>query len=93
MADFRQEEDLDKSYDSKLMARLLTYARPYWASLLICILMVGASAALILVPDILMSEAVDLYLTQGLDTPEAHAGVLRLAMLLAGALVTAFVIN
>ena len=28
--DFNNEEVLEKAYDSKLMIRLLKYAKPYW---------------------------------------------------------------
>lgn len=55
MSDFRQEEDLGKSYDPKLMARLLTYAKPYWASLLFCILLTGVSAGLLLLNSTILS--------------------------------------
>ncbi len=37
MKNYHQEEVLGKAYDSRLMKRLLTYARPYWVLILICI--------------------------------------------------------
>lgn len=93
MSDFRQEEDLGKSYDPKLMARLLTYAKPYWASLLFCILLTGVSAGLLLLNSTIPAQAINLYLGTGADTPEAHAGVTRLALILAGALAANFVVS
>ena len=93
MADFRQEEELEKAYDSQLMARLLTYAKPYWKSLLFCIALLGASAALELVRPKIIQVAIDRYLQPGINTPEANAGLLQLAGWLAAALVAGFIIN
>jgi ATP-binding cassette, subfamily B, multidrug efflux pump len=105
MADFRQEEELEKAYDSQLMARLLTYARPYWKSVAFCIALVGISAALDLVMPKINQIALDLYIQpKGLDatapgylelvnTPEAHAGLLKLAGIMALAMVVNFIIS
>jgi ATP-binding cassette subfamily B multidrug efflux pump len=82
MADFREEEDLGKAYDSQLMARLLGYARPHWKPLLVCIIMVGVASGLSLMPDVLIKRVVDNYLRVGLNTPEAQAGLIRTALLL-----------
>ena len=40
MADFREEDILGKAYDSRLMRRLLSYARPYWYLFVLSILLV-----------------------------------------------------
>lgn len=40
MANIHQEETLGKAYDSKLMRRLLSYAKPYWFFILISIILV-----------------------------------------------------
>ncbi|HYG58019.1 MAG TPA: ABC transporter ATP-binding protein [Symbiobacteriaceae bacterium] len=93
MADFRQEEDFDKAYDSKLMARLLGYARPFWKSLLLCVLMLGVITSLDLARDYIMRLAIDGFLTQGLNTPEASAGLVRLGLLLAGSLAGSFIFS
>ncbi len=93
MSDFRQEEELEKSYDSKLMARLLTYATPYWKQLLICVVLLGVSAALDLSGPYLTQQAIDRYLQVGANTPEANAGIVRLGLLLVGALTGMSVIN
>jgi ATP-binding cassette subfamily B protein len=65
-----EEEVLGKAYDARLMRRLLTYMRPYWA-------IVGASLALLLVDSLLQiigplltKLAVDRYLA-----PTGHAEV------------------
>ncbi len=42
MTNFHEEENLGKAYDSKLMKRLLTYAKPYWVQILICIVLLMA---------------------------------------------------
>ncbi|HWI53594.1 MAG TPA: ABC transporter ATP-binding protein [Symbiobacteriaceae bacterium] len=93
--DFRQEEELEKSYDPKLMARLLTYAKPYWKSLLFCILLLAISVGLELAREQIIKLAIDNYLSPaekggGLAADVAalaDAGLLRLAMILAGTLV------
>ncbi|HYF94914.1 MAG TPA: ABC transporter ATP-binding protein [Symbiobacteriaceae bacterium] len=92
MGDFRQEEELEKAYDAKLMARLLSYARPYWKSILVCILLLALSVGLDLSRDYINKLAVDLYMKPGIDSPEARAGLLKLAGLLAGALIFGFIV-
>lgn len=42
MTNFHEEETLGKAYDSKLMKRLLSYAKPYWIHILICIVLLMA---------------------------------------------------
>ncbi|HEY3369151.1 MAG TPA: ABC transporter ATP-binding protein [Symbiobacteriaceae bacterium] len=93
MADFHQEEELEKAYDSRLMARLLSYAKPFWPSILDCVVLLGGSAAAELVRPYVLRLAIDNYLTPGVNSPEARAGLVRLALLLGGALVVGFVIN
>src|SRR5690554_7292711 len=39
MDHFHEEETLGKAYDSKLMGRLLRYAKPYWALIALSILL------------------------------------------------------
>jgi ATP-binding cassette subfamily B multidrug efflux pump len=94
MAGFRhEEEDLGKSYDSRLMARLLTYARPYWKPLLLCVLMLGVAAGLDLARPKLLQYAIDTYLSKGINSPEAQAGVLQIAGLFALLLVLQFAVS
>lgn len=42
MTNYHEEETLGKAYDSKLMKRLLSYAKPYWMYILICIVLLMA---------------------------------------------------
>lgn len=42
MNNFHEEEALGKAYDSKLMKRLLSYAKPYWLYILICVILLMA---------------------------------------------------
>jgi len=94
MADFREEEDLGKVYDSKLMARLLSYAKPHWKALLVCIIMLAMAVGLQLGQSYLINKvAIDTYISTGLNTPEAQEGILRIAYLLAGLLVLNFIIS
>jgi ATP-binding cassette subfamily B protein len=93
MSDFRQEEEIERAYDSKLMARLLTYARPYWRSLLVCVALLGASAGLDLVRPYLIKVAIDSYLTPGVNSAAAQQGLMNLALILAAALVAGFIVN
>ena len=39
MENYHEEQILGKAYDSRLMKRLLGYARPYWKALLISVLL------------------------------------------------------
>lgn len=38
---YHEEEVIGKAYDSRLMKRLLTYARPYWKNMLLAVLMLA----------------------------------------------------
>lgn len=42
MTNYHEEETLGKAYDSKLMKRLLSYTKPYWMYILICIVLLMA---------------------------------------------------
>ncbi|MFO7273430.1 MAG: ABC transporter ATP-binding protein [Bacillota bacterium] len=90
--DFREEEALGKVYDSRLMARLLAYARPHWKALLACVAMLGVSVSLDLLVPKLVQVAIDEYLILG-DVPAAAAGLRRLALWLTAALIANFVIS
>lgn len=94
MAGFRhEEEDLGKSYDSRLMARLLTYARPYWKPLVFCIALLGVAAGLDLTRPKLIQYTIDTFLAPGVNSPAAQAGVIKMAELLGGLLIFQFVIT
>ncbi|MGE5592003.1 MAG: ABC transporter ATP-binding protein, partial [Bacillota bacterium] len=59
MDDFREEEALGKAYDARLMARLLTYAKPFWRVILLCIMLLGFIAAVELARPYLLKVAID----------------------------------
>lgn len=60
MADnFHEEEILGKAYDSRLMKRLLSYARPYWKSLLLALLMLAIITATELARPYIIKVAID----------------------------------
>jgi len=56
---FHEEEKLGKAYDARLMKRLLAYARPYWALVLISILMLLLITGTELARPLLVQMAID----------------------------------
>lgn len=68
MDDFREEEALGKAYDARLMARLLTYAKPFWRVILLCIMLLGFIAAVELARPYLLKVAIDDHLN-GISKP------------------------
>lgn len=68
MDDFREEEALGKAYDARLMARLLTYAKPFWRVILLCIVLLGFIAAVDLARPYLLKVAIDDHLN-GISKP------------------------
>lgn len=59
MSEFHEEEKLEKTYDSQLMMRLLGYAKPYLAIILLCIVLLGLIAATDLAQPYLFKVAID----------------------------------
>lgn len=57
--DLHQEEELDKSIDVKLIKRLLIFARPYTATILLCILMLVAITLVELARPYILEIAID----------------------------------
>lgn len=92
MADFREEEDLGKVYDARLMARLLGFARPHWKALLACVAMLGVAVSLDLMPTKLVQVAMDEYISRG-PSPETEAGLMRTGLLLVGVIIANFVVS
>ncbi len=81
-----QEEPLERSYDAALFRRLLRYLRPYWASALLAVLLLLATAALSLVGPALTQQALDV------AVPRRDLGLLgTLGLLFLGALLLEFV--
>ena len=69
MSDGLQEDKVEgKQYDSKLMKRLLAYAKPYWKFLLIAMVFMMLVTALDLLRPYLLKIAIDEYIT-GYENP------------------------
>ena len=85
MATFDDDEILGKAYDRRLMARLLTYLRPYRRPVALSIACLTGAFALELVQPYLIKVAIDDHIARS-DAP----GVARIALLYFGALLGAF---
>lgn len=57
-----EEEALHRSYDARLMRRLLVYARPYWGVILVSLVLLLGDALLQVLGPLLTKTAVDRYL-------------------------------
>ncbi|MGV8148248.1 MAG: ABC transporter ATP-binding protein [Alkaliphilus sp.] len=57
-----KEEELSKTYDSKIMRRLLTYAKPYWFSLSICVVLIALITITNLAQPYIIKIAIDDYI-------------------------------
>ena len=67
---YHEEEKLEKTYDSRLMARLLKYAKPYLALIMGCILLLGLIALTDLAQPYLFKIAIDDHLNYSTKTYE-----------------------
>jgi ATP-binding cassette subfamily B protein len=65
MPEYHEEEALGKAYDSRLMARLLTYLRPYRLAVFVAFILILATSALSLVGPYLTKVAIDDYIGAG----------------------------
>lgn len=63
MKSLHKEENLGKAYDSKLMKRLITYAKPYWHYLLFCVLLLMLVTVTDLSRPYLLKIAIDDYIS------------------------------
>ena len=88
MPDHHEEELLGKAYDSRLMARLLTYLGPYRASVVVAFILILAISALRLVGPYLTKVAIDDYIAEG-----DLAGLNLIAGLYIAALLAQFVLS
>ncbi len=68
--DFREENAIGKAYDGRLVRRLLGYAKPYWAAILLSALLIGFVTSADLAPPYLSAIAIDSYIG-GLTQPMA----------------------
>src|SRR5215213_3523843 len=83
-----QDEAVDKSYDSRLLRRLLVYLRPYRGLTVLAVLLLLSGAALALVGPLLTQRALDVAI------PARNTGLLgTLALLLLSALLLEFVVE
>lgn len=57
-----KEEQLSKAYDSKIMMRLLVFAKPYWLSLSVCIILVFLITVTNLAQPYIIKLAIDNYI-------------------------------
>lgn len=77
-----EDKVADKQYDSKLMSRLLKYARPYWKYLLLAMIMMILVTGLELIRPYLLKVAIDDYITgyekpmYETDTKEEYQGLI-----------------
>jgi ATP-binding cassette subfamily B protein/subfamily B ATP-binding cassette protein MsbA len=81
-----------KAYDSRLIKRLLIYAKPYWKLLLISILLLLLITALELVNPYLIKVAIDDYLTQEIND-STISGLDNIALLYLAVIIFQFVFN
>ncbi len=89
MENLHQEETLGKAYDSKLMARLLKYAKPYWHWLLICIVLLMVIAGIELAQPYIIKLAIDNYIVGQEDI----SGLRSLSLLYLSVVIIGFLIN
>ena len=59
MSNYHEEETLGKAYDSKLMARLLSYAKPYWKIIALCVMLLIFIAGVELARPYFIQVAID----------------------------------
>lgn len=98
-----EEELLHKSYDGKLMRRLLAYARPYWAIILVSLLFLLGDALLQVLGPLLTKTAVDRYLApagepvlpwlEALLAEDAREGLTQIGLLYFASIALALVLQ
>jgi ATP-binding cassette, subfamily B, multidrug efflux pump len=88
MTSFHEDDPLAKSYDSKLLLRLLTYLRPYKVAVAWSFVLIVAMAGLDLIGPYLTKIAIDRYIAKG-----NARGLAAVATLYVLALVAAFAVR
>jgi len=83
---YREEEDIGKAYDSKLMKRLLSYLRPYKFSALAGLLFLLASSIFELIGPILTKIAIDVHIKNS-----DYSGLRNIAIIYIGLLTGGFI--
>ena len=88
MSGFHEDDALEKSYDSRLLLRLLGYLKPYKGAVALSFVLIVLMAALDLVGPYLTKIAIDRHIKQG-----DAAGLARVALLYAVTLLAAFAVR
>jgi ATP-binding cassette subfamily B multidrug efflux pump len=78
-----EDDPVDKSYDSRLLLRLLTYLRPYKGAVFLAFVLIVAMAGLDLAGPYLTKLAIDKYISRGQSQGIAGLAALYLLTLLA----------
>ena len=79
---YHDDEIIGKAYDTKLMNRLLKYAKPYWKYLLLAVVLMIAVTGLELLRPYLLKTAIDEYITgykkpmYEMKTDSPHEGII-----------------
>lgn len=79
-----EEEILEKAYDSKLMMRLLKYARPYWKLFAVAAVMLLASTLTDIFRPLLMQIAIDDCISKGDTVRLGTIGILFIGTIILG---------
>ena len=87
--DPNEEENLGKAYDSRLMKRLLLYAKPYWRFFALAFVLLAGSTITDLAGPYLMKIAIDDYM---IGSPNPRA-VIILGLIYIGAVLIGFLLN
>jgi ATP-binding cassette subfamily B protein len=85
---YHEEEALGKAYDSRLMKRLLKYARPYRSSLILAVVLLISGSGLQLLLPIMVQIGIDDYLSiKDID------GLGYISLIFAGILLLSFILS
>lgn len=91
---YHEEETLGKVYDSKLMKRLLSYAAPYFAILIVSIILLFAVAGADLMRPYLVKIVIDGYINNtALAQEEKIQGIISLAVVFLVISTAGFILN
>lgn len=93
----KKEEQNDIKYEGNALLRMLSYVKPYWKEMGICLILVLIITGLELYKPILIGDAIDLYITgdyePGEMVQERFSGVVQAAVLYVGVLAGLFICN
>jgi ATP-binding cassette subfamily B protein len=85
---YHEEEALGKAYDSRLMRRLLVYARPYRTALIIAVILLIVGSGLQLLLPVMIQIGIDDYLAV-----KDVGGLGKIALISAGILLASFILS